>query len=61
MPTPEVLSATVPEPSIRAPFHWVVAVRVVAMTIAPSVVTFRPYRGAKESCPPVIRLYIWRE
>src|SRR5262249_36412262 len=32
VPTPEVSSETVPAPSSRAPFHWVVAVRIVAMT-----------------------------
>jgi hypothetical protein len=31
VPTPELSSETVPEPSSRAPFHCVVAVRIVAM------------------------------
>src|SRR5690606_27464819 len=54
VPTPEVSSETVPEPSSSAPFHCVVAVRVVAMSVAPCVdaaiekLTFRPYRGAEK-------------
>ncbi|GAA1611195.1 hypothetical protein GCM10009733_004060 [Nonomuraea maheshkhaliensis] len=61
MPTPDVSSDTVPEPSSKAPFHCVVAVRVVAMALCSLLYGLPTLSRGETGTPTVIRLYICRE